>query len=102
MEPIETVVQCNGKADYMEGIKKGLMEFTAATVQEPEIYGAICLVELGESTQVYQLGNRATLDQLHRHMMNQVSKSQRGVRLNAYGIAIAIFGLGILAGMFIH
>jgi hypothetical protein len=101
----ETVVKCSGKAEYMQYVKKSIMQFAEDTSKAPEVYGAMCVVDYGDSAQIYQLGNEASLRDIQGHILKTMGEGKlRGsptkvVKLNAYGIAIAIFGLGILVGL---
>ena len=99
METGETTVKCNDRDEFMANVKKGLVEFVTETVDAPEIYGVVCLVNLGEHTQIYTSGNKPALANLKQHMIRVGASGRRVFSLNTIGLAVVLFGVGVLVGM---
>lgn len=101
----EQVVQCSGKAEYMAHVKQGVARFATEVVEAPEVYGALCVIDFGESAQIYQLGNAASLRDIQQHIMQSIASGKmqggptRVLKINVVGLGVALFGLGVLLGL---
>ena len=102
MEPHETVVNVSGKDEYIQHLKKETLEFATQLQDEKEVYGVMIIVDLGEQSQVMQLGNRRYLDGLKHHMLEAASRGQKGIKINLIGLGLIVAGLGFLGGLLVH
>jgi hypothetical protein len=90
-------IQCSGKEEFMAQVKKGVAEFALNVAEYPEVYGAMCLVDVGDRTELYQLGNEASL----RSLRSQIRAEVRVSPLNKFGKFLIVLGIGMLIGMYL-
>lgn len=100
MSESREVVKCNSKEEYITHVKKCITDLVEKTQLEKEVFGALVVIDLGDTVSIQQVGNQPTLDNLRNHMRGSVAK--RGSASNAIGAILVIFGLGMLFGMFLH
>jgi hypothetical protein len=90
-------IQCSGKEEFMAQVKKGVAEFALAVADYPEVYGVMCMIDTGKKTELYQLGNEASL----RSLRSQIRAKVRVSSLNKVGKFLIVLGIGMLIGMMI-
>jgi hypothetical protein len=92
--------------DYVSGIKQDFKEFAEKVSEEEIVNGVICIVDMGEGVGVQYIGSKAVLKDMRRGAVNHIlgvdiDAHVVNVNLNKIGMYVSVFGLGVLAGMFL-
>lgn len=96
-------IQCSNKEEYIAHIKRGVIEFAEQTVDTEEVFGAFCVIDVGDSTQVLQLGNPRSLHNIQQHVADMTARGRLTGAARQHKLAkfLITLGLGVLIGMMI-